>query len=103
MFDDQALDRIRLALEVIDPDSQLAAWVSELRKMHEGAGMASADARRIAFRQARIAELLVEDVTDRLELAARVGCGEATVRTDLAALRRLLEPRVRFVGEREAA
>jgi DNA-binding NarL/FixJ family response regulator len=103
-FDDQGLERIRLALEgVIDPGSQVAAWVSELREMHEAAGMAPADARRIAYRQGYIAELLSQGVEDRREIARRVGCSERTVRGDVEALRRLVAPRTRFAQGQEAA
>ncbi len=103
-FDDQGeLDRIRLALEVIDPGSQLATWVSELLEQLAGDGWAPERARKAAYRAARVAELLSEGVTNQVEIAARVGCSERTVRSDIEALRRLLEPRVTFATEREAA
>jgi hypothetical protein len=102
-FDHQdEVDRVRAALAGIDPDSQIAQWWGELRDQLEAGGMSPADAVAIAYRRARVAELLSEGVTDRGELARRVGCGEVTIRTDLAALRRLLEPRVTFVQERAA-
>jgi len=71
--------------------------------MHEGDGMKPADARDIAHRQGYIAGLLSEGVEDLGEIARRVGRSKRTVEYDIAALRRLLEPRVTFVGEREAA
>jgi len=96
------LDRLRLALAGIDPNSQIAEWWRELREMHESNGMQARRARDVAYRQARVAELLVQDCTQP-EIAERVGCSERTVRGDVEALRRLLEPRTVFVEEREAA
>jgi DNA-binding CsgD family transcriptional regulator len=94
-IDNASLDRLRLALAGIDPDSQIAEWWRELRELHEGGGMQARRARDVAYRQARVAELLVQDCTQP-EIAERVGCSERTVRGDIEALRRLLEPRVRF-------
>ena len=100
---DSGLDRLRLALAGIDPNGQIAVWHRELRGMHEQGGMGPERALRVASRQSRVADLLSEGVRIRADIARQVGCSERTVKSDIAALRRLLEPRVAFVEEREAA
>lgn len=91
----QEVDRLLLALAGIDPASEIARWVGELRAMHEGNGMATVDAQRVSYRQGRVGELLIEGVTNQEEIARRVGCSKRTVEGDIAALRRLLAARRR--------
>src|ERR1039458_7840733 len=55
--------------------SQITEWWRELREMHESNGMQARRARDVAYRQARVAELLVQDCTQP-EIAERVGCSE---------------------------
>ena len=102
-IDDRDVLRITVALSSIDRDGQVAIWWSELRVMHERDGVRPDRALWLAYRRANIALLLSQGITDRRELAKLVGCSERSVRGDIGALRRLIRPRTRFVGQREAA
>jgi hypothetical protein len=102
-------DHVLLALAGIDPDGQIAALWAQLRALHEADGIRPEKARSVAYRETRVAELLTLAYDDSREvgrvewIAASVGVTARQVRDDIAALRRLLEPRVIFVEERAAA
>jgi hypothetical protein len=94
-FGDAALDRLLLAVAALELDGEVAEWWTALRRQHEAAGMRPEAARRVAYRQARLGELLAQDY-GQLEAAERLGVSDRQIRTDIDALRRMLEPRLRL-------
>jgi hypothetical protein len=95
-------DALWLALAGLDPDDQFSRWWAELRAMHEQDGMSPDRARHVAYRQARVAELIADDWEDEAILA-RVGCAPRTLCDDRGAIERMLRASGRVRLEATAA